>query len=196
MPTPRLDNERVNSADYDKLKGKVKSALEQNLSPEEMIRVIIRGAHGQAMIGTDTRVFVCKPGFMAGASFGVETTSWSYQNLVGVQTHKGIMSGAVALQGPGQTGQKTSYWATGKDDPAKAPNAIPVAGGWTEVNKGVAILRQLIDQAHRAPAPAAAGADTAASSTADELRKLAELRNEGILSEEEFQAQKERLLGS
>jgi hypothetical protein len=40
MATPRFDDERVNPADYDTLKGKVKNALELNLSPEETIRVI------------------------------------------------------------------------------------------------------------------------------------------------------------
>jgi Short C-terminal domain len=166
-------------------------ALEQNLHVDETIRVIIRGAHGQAMVATTSRVFVCKPGFMAGASFGAEVTSWSYRNLVGVQTHKGLMSGSVVLQGPGQSGKKTSYWGGDKDDPTKAPNAIPVVGDWDQVKAGVARLRQLIDDAH------APSTDTAASpsSTADELRKLAELRDEGILSEEEFAAQKARLLG-
>jgi hypothetical protein len=45
------------------------------------------------------------------------------------------------------------------------------------------------------PAPAAAAAPPPASSLADELRKLAELRDAGVLSEAEFQAQKSRLLG-
>jgi hypothetical protein len=144
------------------------------------------------MVGTDSRVFVCKPGFMAGATFGAEVTSWSYQNLIGVQAHKGVMSGAVVLQGPGQSGQKTSYWGGGKDDPAKAPNAIPVAGDWQQVNAGVARLRQLIDEAHR---PAQTGVPTAQPSAADELRKFADLRNEGVLSEEEFEQAKMRILG-
>jgi hypothetical protein len=52
MAAPRFDDERVNPADYDTLKGKVKNARELNLSPEETIRVIIRGARGQAMAGT------------------------------------------------------------------------------------------------------------------------------------------------
>ena len=48
------------------------------------------------------------------------------------------------------------------------------------------------------PAPAAAPATTAASApidVADQLRKLAELRDQGILTEEEFSVQKQKLLG-
>jgi len=92
MATPRLDKQSVRPIDFEKLNGKVKRALEENLAPDETISIIIRGADGQAMIGTESRVFVCKPGFMAGATFGVENTSWSYLNLLGVQLHKGLMS--------------------------------------------------------------------------------------------------------
>lgn len=46
-----------------------------------------------------------------------------------------------------------------------------------------------------APAPAAAPAGGGASDLASQLRELAQLRDDGILSDEEFQAQKTRLLG-
>jgi Short C-terminal domain len=190
-PPPAIDETTVELSDYAKLKAKVRTQLEANLGPGETIRVIIHGAHGQAMVGTDTRVFVCKPGFMAGASFGAEVTSWSYRNLTGVQRHKGMMSGSVLLQAQAQTGQKTSYWTGGDDDPSKAPNAIPIAGGWTRVDPCVARLRQLIDQSH---APASAAAVPAQSSTADELRKLAELYSQGLITADEFQAAKAQLL--
>ncbi len=185
----KLDQQHVDSQDFEKLRGRVKKALRQNLGGDETIRVIIRGANGQAMVGTDSRVFVCKPGWMAGATLGAEVTSWSYTNLLGVQAHKGIMSGAVVLQGPGQSGKQTNYWGQKDDDPYKAPNAIPIAGGWKEVQASVARLRQLIDHANARSSP------TAAPSTADELRKLGDLRKEGILNDEEFAAAKARLLG-
>ena len=45
-----------------------------------------------------------------------------------------------------------------------------------------------------APAPAAAAAAAASSSLADELKKFAELRDSGVLSEAEFEEQKAKLL--
>lgn len=45
-----------------------------------------------------------------------------------------------------------------------------------------------------APAPASAPVPAPASTVTDELRKLAQLRDDGILSEAEFQAQKTKLL--
>jgi hypothetical protein len=193
VSTPRLDESSVKPVAYEKLNKKVKNALSENVSAEETIKVVIRGAHGQAIVGTDSRAFICKPGFMAGAAFGMELTSWSYRNVTGVQAHKGMLSGAVVLQAPGQTGNKTSYWSSKDDNPTKAPNAIPVAGDWTEVNAGVARLRELIDAAHR---PAAAPVPTSSGGAADELRKLADLRDQGILTDEEFQAAKARVLES
>jgi Short C-terminal domain len=193
MAAPSPDEASAHPAEFQMLRGKVQQAVEENLAPGEAIRVIIRGAQGQAMIGTDTRVFVCEPGFMAGASFGAEVTSWSYLNLLGVQLHKGMVSGSVVLQGPGQTGKKTSYWGQGDDDPRRMPNAIPIAKDWKQVQAGVARLRQLIDQKH-APAPVAPLAAPTPLSVADELRKLADLRSHGILTDAEFQSQKARLL--
>lgn len=191
MSTPERSRLGIEPADFEKLKKKVKAAVTENLAPDEAIRVIVHGANGQAIVGSDTRAFVCKPGFLAGATLGAEVTSWSYRNLLGVQVHKGMVSGAVVLQGPGQTGTKTSYWGGKGDDPYKAPNAIPVAGDWQTIQARVATLRQLIDAAHGsavAPAPAPP------ASVADELRKLADLRTEGVLSEDEFAALKSKLL--
>jgi hypothetical protein len=53
------------------------------------------------------------------------------------------------------------------------------------------ILRLMLGSADASPAPAAPGV----ALVADELAKLAQLRESGVLSEEEFQAQKTRLLG-
>ena len=46
-----------------------------------------------------------------------------------------------------------------------------------------------------APAPAGAPAPAAGASTIDQLKELGELKEQGILTEEEFAAQKAKLLG-
>jgi Short C-terminal domain len=50
-------------------------------------------------------------------------------------------------------------------------------------------------QPQAAPPPAAAPAPAAGSSTIDQLKELGELKAQGILTEEEFAAQKAKLLG-
>jgi hypothetical protein len=185
------------TADRASLHKKANAELDANLRPDESVEVIINGPSNQAVIGTDRRVFVYKKGFMAGATFGAEMTSWDYRNLVGVQIHTGMMSGAVVLQAPGQSGIKTSVWASGDGDPYKAPNAIPINRPFDQAKVGVGRLRELIETAHR-ESPNAAGAPVAGSgpSLADELKKLADLRATGVLSDDEFVALKAKLLSN
>ena len=190
------DDPRIDDPLFRKLRGRVKKAVLQNLREGEQVKVVVRGAHGQAMVGTQSRVLVCKPGFMAGASFGSEVSSWQFRNLVGVQVHKGLMSGSIILQAPGQSGTSTSYWGQKDSDPSKAPNAIPIVGDWGEVKPAAARLQHLIDEAQaQATQPMAAAVSAPAKSMAEELRELAELRNAGVLDEEEFRAAKQRLIG-
>lgn len=180
-------------ADRSRLHKKCNSELDANLAPNEIVQVVITGPSNQAVIGTDRRVFVYKKGFMAGATFGAEMTSWDYRNLVGVQIHTGMMTGAVVLQAPGQSGTKTSFWGQGDGDPYKAPNAIPIGRPYDDAKVGVATLRQLIEEAHRAHLPSSAPA-APGSSLVEELKKLAELHAAGVLSAEEFATAKARLL--
>ena len=162
--------------------------------------VIIAGPSNQAIIGTDRRLFVYKKGFMAGATFGAELTSWDYRNLVGIQIHTGMVSGAVVVQAPGQSGTRTNVWKQGDSDPYKAPNAIPISRPWKPAQEGVARLRQLIDGAHnpsqqpvhpQGSLPAAGGE---VGSLADEINRLADLHASGALTDEEFTQFKARLL--
>ena len=48
----------------------------------------------------------------------------------------------------------------------------------------------------QAPPPAQAAPPPAAGSTIDQLKELGELKSQGILTEEEFAAQKAKILGS
>jgi hypothetical protein len=179
--------------DRSRLHAKAIKTLDDNLNPGETVQVIITGPSNQAIIGTECRAFVYKKGFMAGASFGSELTSFDYKNLVGVQLHKGMSSGAVILQGPGMSGQSTNTWKNTDNSPYKSPNAIPIMTGKPKINvteAGVVKLRQLIADAQR---PATT---QPALSIADELRKSADLRVAGVLSDDEFAAMKSALLKS
>ena len=182
-------------SDRSRLHRKCNAELDANLAPGEPVQVVITGPSSQAVVGTDRRAFIYKKGFMAGATLGAEMTSWDYRNLNGVQIHTGMMSGAVVLQAPGQSGTKTSYWGQGNEDPYKAPNAIPVVRPYEQAKAGVARLRQLIEAVQRAHVPGAPAA-AAPGSIADELKKIAELHAAGALTFEEFNALKARILGT
>lgn len=178
-------------ADRSGLHRKCNVELDANLADGEPVSVVILGSSNQAVIGTDRRAFIYKKGFMAGATFGAEMTSWDYRNLAGVQIHTGTLTGAVLLQAPGQPGTKTSAWGQGNNDTYKAPNAIPIARPYYPAKTGVAKLRILIETAHRG---ARAAVPAPASSLLDQLGKLAQLHASGAITSEEFAMMKARLL--
>jgi hypothetical protein len=178
-----------------RMKPKVRESLLTNLREDEIVRVVIAGSSGQVVAGTDSRVFVLKPGFVAGASFGVETVSWGHRQITGIQLHQGMKTGALIIQAPGQSGVSTSYWKESDSDPFKAPNAIPIAGDWTAIRRAVAILQDLIDHAQTPGQAQPASPTVNSASIASEITQLAALRAEGALTESEFAAAKARLIG-
>jgi hypothetical protein len=166
--------------------------LDRNLAQGERVRVIIRGVRDSAMIATDRRLFVFKKGFMSGATFGKKIASWDYRNLSGVQIETGVVSGVLALQGAGIASGDTSYWKSGKDDPWKAPYALALSREhFDQARQGIAGLRELIALAQASVASASV---TAATDITDQLRKLGELRDAGVLTEAEFSSKKTELL--
>lgn len=86
------------------------------------------------------------------------------------------------------------------------PNAIPLGRPWDQAQAGVARLRQLIDMAQRGPQmpmpaqmaihtpPMSGQSNGGSSSVADELKKLADLRAAGVLTNAEFASLKARVL--
>ena len=185
------------AAIFGQLRTRVQQAIVENVADGEPVRAIVRGSSGQAIIGTDRRAIVCKPGFMAGATFGAEVTTYSYLNITGIQVHKGMVTGTVVIE-TGQQATKTSYWKSGSKSVHEQPNAVPVAAEWEEVKAQATRLRHLVDEAHSpmiTPQPAVT-TQSGQSSMADELAKLVEFRDKGILTPEEFDAAKQRVLSS
>jgi len=166
-----------------------RALLLQNLGRGERILVIVRGTSDSSLIGTDRRAFVFKKGLMSGAFMGKRLASYDYRNLTGVQLETGLISGVMSLQGPGIASEDLSYWSSGKSDPMKAPHALALTNShFNQAREGVAILRDLIAKSQAAPA-LAAGPDVI-----DQLRKLSELRDAGVVTSAEFEAKKAELL--
>jgi len=163
--------------------------LDQNLLDNEKVQVVILGLWDSAIIGTDRRAFVYKRGLMGGVIFGSKLASWDYLNLSGVQIETGPATGFVSLQGPGIIAKDMSYWNTGSDGPAQSPFAISIYGNlFEQARKGVALLRELISQAQQAKG------GHSDLSVPDQIAKLAQLRDQGILTSEEFELKKKELL--
>jgi hypothetical protein len=115
--------------------------------------------------------------------------TYDYRNLTGVQVETGIMSGSVTLQGPGITSMDMGNWDGGKNIPREPPLAIQInSPHFEQVKRGAPRLRELISNAQLA------GARPAADGPLDQLKKLGELRDAGILTTAEFEAKKAEIL--
>jgi hypothetical protein len=172
--------------DREQLHKEANKLLDENLAPGEPVLVIIRGERNSAIIGTDRRVFVFKKGFMSGSAFARKLSTWDYRNITGVQVETGIMYGSAAIQAAGIQVGEISH-----DNAAKAPHAVPLMRDhFNQAKAGGAALRQHIAAHQSAPA----AAPPAAPDAMDQLRKLSELRDAGILTDSEFEAKKAELL--
>ena len=127
---------------------------------------------------------------MAGAMLGSKMASYDYRNLSGVHVEAGLLTGFVALQGPGLESSDMSYLRSGKNDPWKVPHALAIADK-NQARERAAILRALVAEAQQA---GQAATSATVPDVTDQLRKLGELRDAGIVTEEEFAAKKAELL--
>ena len=109
-------------------------------------------------------------------------------SLIGTAARTAVIAGT-ATAVSGRVAQSQAQQAAGQ----RAQQEQAAAAQQAAINAQVAeeVARQTA-----APAPAPAPAATDTSSLIDQLTRLGELRSAGILTEDEFAAQKARLLGS
>jgi hypothetical protein len=86
--------------DRSQLHKQANEALDENLAPDERVRVVVRGSFNSALIATDRRVFMFKMGAESGALMGTKLTSYSYDKLSGCSFETGVLTGRVSLDGP------------------------------------------------------------------------------------------------
>jgi hypothetical protein len=125
------------------------------------------------VIATDRRVilFATKVG-------GYDVQDFAYGLLTSVDHKKGVMYGDLRLNAAGDSAHVKQI---PKDDIERLAQSI----------RG----RIATSHAPQAAAPAAAESAAAPPDPHDELRKLAALRDDGIITEEDFEAKKRQLLG-
>lgn len=172
---------------------KARKHLYKHLGEDDTVRFCIQGLASQAIIALEDRLLVIKPGWEAGASFGARVTSFHYRDITGIEVNTGLSMGVVEINTPSYQGGGTKdYWSTRPDhDPRRVSNCIPIyKRHLAKYKPHLAELERLIQETkedHRTP--------TSGVSIGSELEKLAGLRASGVLTDEEFQQAKSRLLG-
>lgn len=106
--------------------------------------------------------------FYGKKTFGYETEMFPYSNISSIELSKGML------------GHKISFFASGNRAEMGSINS-------PNVNEFLSIVREKLGKKSEAVQPS--------TNSVDEIRRYKQLLDEGIISEEEFDAKKKQLLG-
>ncbi|ONK21244.1 hypothetical protein BLX87_22955 [Bacillus sp. VT-16-64] len=149
----------------------------EHLDADEEILYSILGAYETEILGADSvrnGVFLAtnkRLFFYAKKLGGYDSESFPYSNISSFESSKGMM------------GHAMSFYASGNKVKMKWITDGDIEGFINHVRKNMG-KKESSDKA----------VSNESRSVVDELKELASLRNDGILTEEEFQAQKEKIL--
>jgi hypothetical protein len=173
----------------DILDNKARPTVAAALQAGEAARLVIPGEQGSALVATNRRVLVYKRGITTGSAFGKQLNSWEYSMISGVEAKQAMTTKAITLQIPGALPvTKFGRMDKGPQSVWEAPNALMAKV--TNFDQAVATLRRLVDEHRHANAPQQVAPDPI-----DQVQRWAALRDQGLLTDEEFQHQKRKLLG-
>jgi hypothetical protein len=195
--------------------GKVRSKSYRSIArlsqPGEVPWLVIGAGFAYGVLAAfEDRLVIVKTGaatsFMAGSLGGERATTFYYADITGVEYNSGFLAGVLEVLTPSYQGSANKdYWRgatasrnANSNSPFTLSNTLPMTKpdyiAWTPQ---IQELRAKIAAAKKSAAPAPVVVQQAATSgsLADELGKLAALRDAGVLSEEEFAAAKAQLIG-
>jgi len=168
--------------------------IKEMLDPDEHVLVIAKQARfkpGGALTAPNTifateKRFVIRNPTMLGLRASVESVP--YDKITSIKVERGMFTSTLVIRSPGlseltRLGQRTGLLAWGRGEEGSI-DAIPK-------DRAEQLLKVATEGMERAKAPKVT---VPTISIADEIKKLAELKDAGILTEKEFQAKKKELL--
>jgi len=172
------------------LGGRGEKIFKENLVDEmEKTIVKLKGSFGEGLIITDKRFYVLKWGFMAGNTFGGRCNVFEFASITGVEIKKNWLTGTFEVLTPATQNSQKSYWGNGASSAIKSDNIVTFQQNKFNYFQGAVNLgRELISKFHRPSNPILKG-------DYSELEKLAELKEKGIINQNEFEAKKKLILG-
>jgi hypothetical protein len=182
---------KINNNLIQKIDGKGEKLLNENVDQnKETILVKLKGSFGEGLVLTDKRLYVLKWGFMTGNTFGGRCNAFDYNIITGLEIKKGLLTGTFEVLTPATQNAQKSYWGSGKDSAAHSDNVITIQRDKFQLfQEATRVGRELINQLHSKNQPTGNK-----ESNYSELEKLAELKSKGIITEEEFEAKKKKIL--
>jgi hypothetical protein len=173
-----------------KLGGRGEKLVRDNIS-EDKIFVKLKGSFGEALVIADKNLYVLKWGFMAGNFLGGRCMSFGHRNIVGLEIKKGWTTGTFEVLTPATQNAQKSYWGMGSNNAIRSDNVITFQSNkFNLFQEAVKIGRELINKSH-----SQGSQNSQNEPNYSELEKLAELKEKGIITQEEFNLKKKQILG-
>jgi Short C-terminal domain/Domain of unknown function (DUF4429) len=144
--------------------------------------------YGATLIVDNNKIIIKRSGFLSLLTHGSKGDKEIYiKNITAIQLKKpGFTNGYIQFSLPGEKGSKGGILDATKDE-----NTILISGNkqYTEFLAAKNLIEKLIHE-HNSPTTI----DKPNNSVSDELIKLASLRDSGILTQNEFEIQKQKIL--
>ena len=182
------------------------NAIAQNIGLKEKPIFFISDATswGGALVALEDRCLIVKSGlmggFMSGSLGGSRVTSFYYRDINAVEYNSGFLTGVLELLTASYNGSANrDYWMgmnsprnANSNDPWTLSNTLPLSKiAYRDAHELISQLREMIRDSKETKITLS---NSGTVSIADELAKLAELKSQGVISEEDFQAAKAKLL--
>ncbi len=168
--------------------------------------VVAAGTDG-ALAAYEDELIIAKvgamTGFMSSATGGGRVTHFPYRQIVAIEYNGGFTAGVLEiLTASYDGGMNKDHWGfkdrnSSAGDPRQQNNTLPILKStYKELTPDLNNIRQLIERSHEVKI----SADSIAAAPAQpdviaQIQKLAELKDSGVLSLEEFETAKQKLLG-
>ena len=194
-----------------KLTQKASDAILRQSQNDEPWFILVSSGGGGVLAAFDDRLTIIKTGaltsWLAGSLGGERAATFFFRDVTGLEYNSGYATGVLEVLTASYNGTANKdYWRgsnksrnADSNDPFTLSNTLPLSkieyqnalDNIKELQKRIARSK---DQVVLAP-PEQQPPSTNTSSLGDELMKLAELHKAGILSDDEFQSAKKRMLG-
>lgn len=163
--------------------------LQDNLHSSEEILVKLKGSFGEGLVITARGIYILKWGFMTNNTFGGRCGFFEYKNITGIDFRKSFLQGTFEVLTPSHQNAQKSYFGTGQNSAISSDNII------TFQSSDFKLFQEATRIARESLAQKSEGQVATALSDVGQLEKLAELRDKGVITEEEFSAKKKQILG-
>lgn len=179
---------------YSQIPAKARKVYDANRGSTDVDFIIV-GTSSQCLIALTESCIIVKAGFMAGATGGGRFTEFHYSDITGIEVNTGMMSAVLEVTTPAYQGRSKDFWSSGKnEDPWKVSNCLPGSKALFCQGEGAERIEELRRRVRQAKQTSPTVTPAAAVDPAEQIRKLAELREAGVLTLEEFDEAKRRIL--